>query len=348
MEYRPIGTSNYRNTEGGAVYTTEPKGKPQENKKPVRNFVIFVCVVLVIAVVGGLVAYGYSSDYPSDDYIGLVEIQGSIMESEDSDGLFSSGGGYNHQQILDALEDMKNDDYNKGLILSVNTPGGSVYLADELYLKIKEYKETTKRPVFVYMKQLDCSAGYYISVLGDEIWANRNTMTGSIGVTLGEMFDISELMEKYGVKVNNINSGKNKAMGSMYQPMTEEQRAIFQSMVDEAYERFIDVVTEGRNMDKDKVRALADGRVMTAGQALSNGLIDKIGTYDEFMDYVQSQKGLGEAEVVPVNPEEESTLADLLGKINFKSLRSESDLAVIERFTEKKWNVEPLYMAPGF
>ena len=348
MEYRPIGTTNYRNSEGGAVYTTEPKVKSQENKKPVRNFVIFVCVVLALAVIGGIVAYFYDRDYPSDDYMGLVEIQGSIMESEDSDGLFSSGGGYNHQQILAAIEDIKNDDYNKGLILSMDTPGGSVYLSDELYLKIKEYKEVTKRPVYVYMKQMDCSAGYYISVLGDEIWANRNTMTGSIGVTLGEMFDISELMEKYGVKVNMINSGKNKAIGSMYEPMTDEQRAILQSLVDEPYERFLDVVAEGRNMDKEKIRALADGRIMTASQALSNGLIDKIGTYDEFLEHIQSQKGLGDAEVVVINPSEESPLAGFLGKINLKNLRSEGDLAVIERFAEKKWGVQPLYMAPGF
>lgn len=221
----------------------------------------------------------------SGDYIGVVYVSDTI----DEDGT----GVYNHKYILSAIETMKKDNNNKAMLLDVSTPGGSVFASDELYLKIKEYKEKTKRPVYVIMESQATSGGYYISACADKIFANRNCWTGSIGVTLGTIMDVSGLLNNLGIKTVTITSGNNKAMGSNYDEMTPEQRAIFQSLVDESYEQFVEIVAEGRNMSVSQVKKLADGRIYTAKQALDLKLIDQIGTFDDAVNGLVNDYNLG-------------------------------------------------------
>ena len=215
------------------------------------------------------------------DYIGVVNITGTISED--------SGGTYNHQYILNSIDAMIADNENKGILLYLDTPGGSVFASDELYFKIKEYQEKTKRPVYASMQSMAASGGYYVSAPCDKIYANRNCWTGSIGVTLGTMYDVSELLDALGIKTSTITSGANKAMGSSVEEMTDEQQEIFQSLVDEAYEQFVGIVAEGRDMKVSRVKKLADGRIYTAKQALDNGLIDKIGTFDQAAEDMKTQ-----------------------------------------------------------
>ena len=223
------------------------------------------------------------------DYIGVVDVVGTISED--------SSDTYNHQYILNAIDAMMDDGENKGIILYVDTPGGSVFASDELYLKIKEYQKKTKRPVYASMQSMAASGGYYISAPCDKIIANRNCWTGSIGVTLGTMYDVSELLDKIGIKTNTITSGANKAMGSNVEAMTSEQREIFQSLVDEAYEQFVGIVAKGRDMKTSEVKKLADGRIYTAKQALANSLIDEIGTFEEAAADMKAEYKLGDCEL---------------------------------------------------
>ena len=218
------------------------------------------------------------------DYIGVVYVQGEI--SEDGTDI------YNHAYILNSIDAMMNDDENKGMVLYVDTPGGSVYASDELYLKIKEYREQTGRPVYSSMQSMAASGGYYISAPCDKIIANRNCWTGSIGVTMGTIYDITGLLEKAGIKTQTITSGDNKAIGSSTEKMTAEQREILQSLVDEAYDQFVGIVAEGRGMQESEVRKLADGRIYTALQAEKLGLVDKIGTFEEAIADMQGEYGL--------------------------------------------------------
>ncbi len=249
-------------------------------------------------------------DDATGEYIGVIHVEGTIDENGYS-------AGYNHNYILNSIDDMSKDDYNKGIILYLNTPGGSVYASDELYFAIKDYQEKTKRPVYSAMQSMAASGGYYISAPCDKIYANRNCFTGSIGVTMGEMYDLTGLMEKLGIKSEAITSGRNKAMGSETQPMTEEQRAIFQGLVDEAYEQFTEIVAEGRNMDINKVKELADGRIYTAKQAKENGLIDEVGTYDECVNAMIVDQALGaDIEILDFWPAEEFDLMSYLGIIS--------------------------------
>ncbi|MBR3183360.1 MAG: signal peptide peptidase SppA [Firmicutes bacterium] len=244
------------------------------------------------------------------DYIGILHVEGTISEG-------STAVGYNHNYNLNSISDMAKDDRNKGIILYLNTPGGSVYASDELYFAIKDYQEKTKRPVYASMQSMAASGGYYVSAPCDKIYSNRNGITGSIGVTMGEMYDVTELMEKLGVKATAITSGRNKAMGSSTQELTEEQMAIFQSIIDEAYDQFTGIVAEGRGMDIETVRELADGRIYTAAQAKENGLIDEVGTYDDCLAAMIKDNALGaDVQILDFVPAEEMDIMSLLGMVS--------------------------------
>ncbi|MCI8610154.1 MAG: signal peptide peptidase SppA [Firmicutes bacterium] len=274
------------------------------------------------------------------DYIGTIYINGEISES--------GVGTYNHQYLLNAIDAMMDDSNNKGMILHVNTPGGSVYASDELYLKIKEYQENTGRPVYSAMQSQATSGGYYISASCDKIMANRNCWTGSIGVTMGTMMDVSGLLEKLGIKTTTITSGANKAMGSNMEPMTAEQREIFQSLVDDAYDQFVGIVADGRGMKEKEVRRLADGRIYTANQALKNGLIDEIGTYEEAIADMQDTYDLGDCSVeefIPVVSRDLSSLFGLLAPENTLSGAAKSDARLIEELAALNGTFRLCYMA---
>lgn len=242
--------------------------------------------------------YGSNSTVLADmpvgkDFIAVVPIEGTIQASPESTSMFETTVGYDHDMLMEYVDKLMKNDSNKGMILRMDTPGGTVYEADELYLKIKEYKEKTGRPIWVYMESYCCSGGVYIASVADEQYANRITTTGSIGVIMST-YDMSGLYEKLGIKEVNIVSAKNKDMGSTGKPMTKEQLAIYQSVVDEYYQRFVEIVAEGRNMTVDQVKKLADGRIYTATQAVENGLIDGIKTSEEFDAYVKEKSGVSD------------------------------------------------------
>ncbi len=166
------------------------------------------------------------SPFQEDGYIALIPINGVITSSVDN-SLLASSPSYNHQGVLGTIDELMYDEDNLGLIFFVDSPGGGVYESDELYFKILEYQEVTGRPVYSSMGSMAASGGYYISAPADKIIANRNCWTGSIGVTIGTLYDVTGLLEKYGIKAVHIDSGKNKAMGSMTQELTKEQKEIF-------------------------------------------------------------------------------------------------------------------------
>jgi protease-4 len=153
-------------------------------------------------------------------------------------------------------------------------------------MKLEEYKEKTGRPVWDYMAHYAASGGYMVSMPSDRIYANPNTVTGSIGVIMSG-YDLTGLYEKLGMRYISITSGKNKDSSQM----TEEQIAIYQSQVDECYESFVKKVSDGRNMPVEEVKKLADGRTYTAKQAKENGLIDEIGTYDDMKAEMSRELG---------------------------------------------------------
>ncbi|HPR24341.1 MAG TPA: signal peptide peptidase SppA [Bacillota bacterium] len=271
---------------------------------------------------GGSQQTDYS--YVSEDHIAVIHVDG-IIGADTSGSFLSEPLGYDHQFTMDSIDEAIENEDNKGLIVFVDSPGGSVYETDELYMKIKEYKKKTERPVYAYMGSMAASGGYYLSAPADKIFASRNCWTGSIGVTVGTFYDISGLLEKYGIRTVTIDSGNNKSMGSMTEPMSSEEKEIWQRLVDEAYEQFVDIVADGRGMSIDNVKKLADGRIYSASQAKKNGLIDEIGTFDDAANDMKKQNDLGPCEIYEVYPPEESLIDQLFMKIS-ESKESGSDI----------------------
>lgn len=279
-------------------------------------FVMIVSILLVVCVGGGVKINGKSI---SKEYIAVLPVTGTIASTNSS-----METGYDHSHTLDTLEKLAEDESNKGLVLFINSPGGGVYATDEAYLMIKEYQKKTGRPVYAAMGEMAASGGYYIAAPCKKIFANRNTLTGSIGVRLSTMYDVSEFLEKHGIKVTTITAGKNKAMGDSAVELTDQQKDIYQSIVDESYDQFVDVVVEGREMSREKAKKLADGRVYTAKQAKKNGLVDEIGTLDEAISSMMVYENLRHCVVKTYNPPEVSVLEQLLASVENIGLTSES------------------------
>jgi protease-4 len=195
------------------------------------------------------------------------------------------------------------------------------------------------------MGSMAASGGYYIAAPADKIYANRNTWTGSIGVIVGTLFDVSEFLEKYGIKATDITSGPNKAMGSNYEPLTEEQRAIYQSLVDEAYDQFVRIVAEGRGMDIATAKKIADGRIYSAKQAKANGLIDEIMTREDFNKAVKKEYGDEDIAIEKQDYTSESSIIDFF--IEAKATPEQTDLSKVIELTEAN-NTNPLkYLYEG-
>ena len=215
-------------------------------------------------------------------YVANLYITGVIQEANET---------YNQEWLLDTIEALEEDEDNVGIMLVIDSPGGSVYEADEAYLALRKYKNSGKQ-IWAYFKSMAASGGYYIACAADSIYANRNTMTGSIGVIIGPAVDATGLLDKLGIKATNFASGKNKGMLSYNEPLTDEQRQIMQGLVDECYEQFVDIVASARKMGSKDVKALADGRVYTAKQAKENGLIDAVGTLENAQDRMKEKLGI--------------------------------------------------------
>lgn len=170
--------------------------------------------------------------------------------------------------------------------------------SDILYHEVQEFKKEHKIPVVASIMDLGTSGGYYLAAASDRIVAHPSAVTGSLGVIMLTI-NGSGLMEKIGIEANAITSGQHKDMGSPFRKMTESDRAIFQSVIDSFYRRFLEVIEQGRpNLTKEKIRQLADGRIYSAPQAKEAGLIDEVGYLDDAIALAKKQAGLSDATVV--------------------------------------------------
>ena len=227
---------------------------------------------------------------PREAYVATLAIYSEIDSSNYS---------YDHYGILEVIDNLIDDEQNLGLILLLDTPGGSIYEADELYHELMLYREETGRPVYAYMEQECCSGGVYIAMAAEKIFASRMTLTGSIGVYMGES-NAAGLLEKLGIRMEVVASGENKVHGA--DGMTDEQRAILQGIVDEGFGFFKEAIAQARGEQLLFDTELLDGRLLTASQALQKGLIDGILYYSDAMDMFYDLGGFGNAEMRDVTP----------------------------------------------
>lgn len=314
-------------------------------KRTNTSGLVVLIVIAVIAAAGAVLSFlGPHSDYtptlprpfglsfggagarrhafPRYDYIARLYVTGTITEATRT---------YNQEWLLDTIADLKDDPHNTGIMLNLDTPGGSVYQSDEAYLALLDYKETTGRPVYAYITQMSASGGYYISCAADKIFGNRNGLTGSIGVIFGSSIDATELLRKVGIKTKTFHAGRNKTMLSLDEPLTEEQDAIMQAIADEAYEQFVGIVAQSRNMAVEDVRSLADGSIYTTTMAAQHGLIDGVCTFDEAIERMKADESLEDSDVESFSYEYKETFPSLFGSMLSGALGTDALAKHLER-----------------
>jgi protease-4 len=266
------------------------------------------------------------------DAVGVIYVEGMIGPS--GSGTVSM---VNSEVVLDYVKQAESDSRVKAIVVYVNSPGGAVVPSDQIYHALRD----AAKPVVAAMGDVAASGGYYIAVGADTIVAHPATLTGSIGV-YGQIINAADLLETLGIEGIIVRSGDNKAAGNWFEHPTEEQLAIEQAMVDELYELFVSVVSEGRGMDIDRVRELADGRAYTGRQALELGLVDRLGSLPDAIREAARMGGIdGEPQII------EYRRTPSLFELWFASQRlEEGPLAVLERLDSWFWLPQARYVRP--
>ncbi len=201
-------------------------------------------------------------------------------------------------RIREILKKAEKDKNIKGILLRVNSPGGTVTSSDIIYHEIKSFKERFKVKVYVSVIDVAASGGYYVALAGDSIMVHPTSLVGSIGV-LALKLNLEGLMDKVGVEWEVVKSSKKKDFMSPFRPLTKEERGLFQETIDRYYDRFVDLVVLNRDwLDVKEVRALADGRVYNARQALNNHLVDSIGYLKDLVELAKKELDQPDLKVV--------------------------------------------------
>ncbi len=221
--------------------------------------------------------------------VGVLQIEGTIDRS---------------QEVVEELKRFGESGGIKAVVVRIDSPGGAVAPTQEIYEEIGKLKK--KKPVMASLGGMATSGGYYIASACQRIVANPGTLTGSIGVIM-QLGNVEELMRKLGVKGYSIKSGRNKDIGSPLRPLTPEEKAILQGLVDNVHGQFVSAVAQGRGMAEDKVRKLADGRVYSGEQAKGLGLVDVLGNMQDAIDLAAKLAGIqGTPQVVYATGESKS------------------------------------------
>jgi protease-4 len=235
------------------------------------RMVAFVALVVAILAVAGRYATEYGL---SGDQIARVVIDGTITTDANR---------------LKVLEHLGEDNSVKAVVLAINSPGGTTAGGEELYEAIGKLR--AKKPVVAYIKELGASAAYMTAIAADRIFARRLSIVASIGV-LFQTYNAGKLLETIGIGADKVASGPLKAEPALDHPMTPEVRASLQSLVDDSFSWFVDVVAERRGLTRAQVLPLADGRVVTGNQGIANKLIDEVGGEEEAIAWLDKAKGI--------------------------------------------------------
>jgi protease-4 len=193
--------------------------------------------------------------------VGVVELTGEIRDAE---------------PLIESLETLRKDTSVVAVVLRIDSPGGAVAPSQEISDEVVRVRET--KPVIASLGNIAASGGYYIAAAADTIVAAPGTLTGSIGVIM-EFRNLQTLAEKIGVTQSIVKSGLYKDIGQPLRPMTTDERALLQGMVDDVYGQFVDAVATGRKLEPARVRELADGRLYSGAQAKTVGLVDELGGF---------------------------------------------------------------------
>jgi len=248
-------------------------------------------MAIVLSLSGGAPVLSFGSK------IGVIPIQGAIKDPD---------------TIMDQLIAFRKDSQIKAIILKINSPGGGVGPSQAIYA---ETKRTAKRKhVIASFGSLGASGAYYIASAADQIVANPGTLTGSIGVLM-EFIQVEELLKKIGIEMEVIKSGEFKDVGSPNREMTKRERSMLKNLIEDIRSQFVTAVTQGRNMPKEKVLQLADGRIFSGREAKELGLVDHLGNFHDAVNIAKSRAKIeGQVKLVYPERKKKSLLWDYLLK----------------------------------
>ena len=252
--------------------TTQNKSQRSFLRSFLRFSAGLLALLVLVAVGSALLPDRWKS--PSGE-IGLVRIQGMLMDS---------------QNIVRQLSDYRHNPGVRGILLRIDSPGGAVAPAQEIYSEIMKLRADHKT-VYASMGTVAASGGYYIACAADYVLANPGTLTGSIAAVMA-FSNIEELTNKIGVKPVIIKSGKYKDVGSPLRAMNPEERKLLQNVVDDVHQQFVQAVAKGRGLSVSEVKEIADGRIMTGQQALKLKLIDEIGGLEKTLELLAKKIGV--------------------------------------------------------
>jgi protease-4 len=284
-----------------------------------RTLIVIIVAAVLVTLISTVLTVlffiaGLKEELPaaSGRALGYVTIQGPITDS---------------RETVRQLKSLAKNPQVKGILIRVESPGGGVTAAHEIYSEIKRIKEAGK-PVVVSMGTVAASGGYYVSSPASVIVANPGTLTGSIGVIM-ELPVIRGLLDKIGMKVEVIKSREAKDIGSPFREMTEADRRLLQGVVSDVYEQFLQVVSAERRIPLDSLKTIADGRILTGRQAKGLGLVDTLGTLEDAKRILADLCGIkGEPKLIKPRPKLgylwrqffEETGRRLLGELEFPRL----------------------------
>jgi protease-4 len=227
-----------------------------------------------------------SGDRAASDKIALIRVAGTIMPP------FTS-------HVVKAIKKAKEDPQVKGVLLVVNSPGGTVTDSHQIYHRLQEL--AAEKPIVVSMGSLAASGGYFVAMGAGpkaRIFAEPTTWTGSIGVIIPH-YEVTEAAEKLGVKAAPLKTGEFKDSLSPFKPLSERDKELWENILNQSFDLFLTVIDENREtLNKDQVRALATGQIYTAQDAKNNGMIDEIGFEEDALDALKKNLGLATARVV--------------------------------------------------
>ncbi|MCP4007769.1 MAG: signal peptide peptidase SppA [bacterium] len=230
--------------------------------------------------------------------LALIELTGLISDQPTSNPIGLRPTPSPVSELRSWLDYAADDDDVAGLLLRINSPGGTVSASETVYHELTSWARETEKPLVAYFNGMAASGGYYVAMATDEVIAHPTSITGSIGVIMPGL-NFSELMSRYGVKDQSFTSGAFKDTGSSVRNMRADERAQIEAVIDDLYRRFTEVVDTGRpKLDRAEVEKLADGRIYTANQALAVGLIDEIGYLEDAVEALEELAGIEESQVV--------------------------------------------------
>lgn len=219
---------------------------------------------------------------PLSGRVGLVEIVGAIDDPE---------------PIVDQLDRMQRDSSVRAVVIRLDSPGGGVAASQEIYEAVKRVHDEGKKPVIASMGGVAASGAYYVACAADSIVANAGTLTGSIGVIM-EFPNTEDLFRKVGIRFETIKTGKFKDIGSMWRPMTDDERKLLEGVLSNVYDQFVDAIVEGRSLAREDILPYADGRIFSGDQTQEYGFVDRLRDLDDAINLAGQMAGISGQPVV--------------------------------------------------